>query len=221
MNTATQVVPCARKEINLSPDGVARFWAKVDKSGGPDACWIWTASKVPSGYGSFGVNGRLFGAHRIAWVLENGQIPHDGSYHGMCVCHKCDNPACCNPAHLFLGTNMDNARDREKKGRGNQPKGDANGVRLHPECRPRGDKHWTRTNPEKLPCGNNHHSRRHPEWLARGESAGNVKLTTDQVIELRSLYASGGITKAAIAKKLGMGKSTIGKIIRRVIWTHV
>jgi hypothetical protein len=89
-----------------------RFWPKVDKSGD---CWVWTASKNDRGYGHFGRGGRTVSAHRVAWELARGPIPE-----GLWVLHKCDNPPCVNPAHLFLGTPGDNARDREAKGRGNQ-----------------------------------------------------------------------------------------------------
>jgi hypothetical protein len=60
-------------------------------------------------------------AHRVAWILANGPIPP-----GLFVCHRCDNPPCCNPAHLFLGTPGDNARDRNRKGRHGQPVGESN-----------------------------------------------------------------------------------------------
>lgn len=56
-------------------------------------------------------------AHRVAWEIANGAIPDDGSYHGVCVLHRCDNPSCVNVAHLFLGTTAENTRDRIAKGR--------------------------------------------------------------------------------------------------------
>lgn len=86
-----------------------RFWAKVDKSG---ECWEWTSAK--SNYGVFWVGGpkRSMYAHRWAYEEANGPIPN-----GMLVCHKCDNPFCVRPGHLFLGTEMDNKTDSVQKRR--------------------------------------------------------------------------------------------------------
>lgn len=93
-----------------------RFWSKVDMSGGPDACWPWTKGLKSSGYGQFrvamGESPRV--ASRVAWALTFGDA-------GMfSVLHRCDNPPCCNPAHLFLGTQQDNMDDMLAKGRGGQ-----------------------------------------------------------------------------------------------------
>jgi hypothetical protein len=95
-----------------------RFWAKVDRTG---SCWEWTAYRQGSGYGWFWVRGQgpqrvSVLAHRMAWELTHGPIPD-----GLCVCHHCDNPPCCNPVHLFLGTDSDNKVDAWNKGRGTRP----------------------------------------------------------------------------------------------------
>jgi hypothetical protein len=91
------------------------FWNHV-AVGGLDECWPWAAAKA-DGYGRFKIEGRLYSAHRIAYTLARGVIPPGTGYHGTIVMHACDNPACCNPLHLKLGTNRDNVRDMVAKGR--------------------------------------------------------------------------------------------------------
>jgi len=86
-----------------------RFWAKVDRSGD---CWVWIGTRWPTGYGQMRGDGRQLMAHRVAWQIVKGPIPE-----GLFVCHKCDNPPCVRPDHLFLGTAADNTRDRDVKGR--------------------------------------------------------------------------------------------------------
>jgi hypothetical protein len=98
---------------NFPVTGAAeRFWAKVD-IGGPDECWPWTAGTYRKGYGQFnaGPPWHPNHAHRYAWIYTYGD---PGELH---VLHSCDNPPCCNPAHLFLGTNADNMADKVAKGR--------------------------------------------------------------------------------------------------------
>lgn len=97
-----------------------RFWDKVDKNG--DGCWLWKATKIPDGYGMFYLRGHMILSHRFAWELTNGPIPK-----GLEVLHKCDNPPCVRPEHLFLGSKSDNIRDCVKKGRNNPSKGEKNG----------------------------------------------------------------------------------------------
>ncbi len=98
-----------------------RFWELVERRG-KDECWPWTASSNPKGYGQFNIGraraatqkrkGLCHHANRVAFELTFGEIPGD-----LDVLHSCDNPPCCNPAHLFLGTNADNMRDKHAKGR--------------------------------------------------------------------------------------------------------
>lgn len=96
---------------------VERFWSKVD-IGESDDCWPWQActcghGKAQLNYGRFGVGGgRTMTAHRVAYLLTRGEVDD-----GLFVCHECDYPPCCNPAHLFEGTGKENAADRDRKGR--------------------------------------------------------------------------------------------------------
>lgn len=111
-----------RNDINLY---IHRFWTKVDKSPGfgPDYdCWKWTGGIFGGDYGQFNWLGKPQGAHRASWIIHYGDIPPK-----MEVCHKCDNPICVNPEHLFLGTHKENMADRERKGRRTPPRGSRNG----------------------------------------------------------------------------------------------
>jgi len=90
-------------------------------------CWEWTMATNKAGYGIVGINRKSMLSHRASWIIANGPIPE-----GMDVLHKCDNRKCGNPAHLFLGNDLDNMRDRDSKGRNNQARGDKNGSRTMP-----------------------------------------------------------------------------------------
>lgn len=99
-------------------------------------CWLWTAAVTSQCYGRFSVGRKTLRAHRVAYELYIGIIPD-----GLHVLHKCDQPPCVNPEHLFLGTHADNTADMCAKGRQARVRGDTNGTRLHPERVVRGESH--------------------------------------------------------------------------------
>lgn len=107
---------------DYTPKRIKHFWSKVNKQGSipvhcPElgACWEWTAYRLKKGYGAFHTKGNIKElAHRMSWQLAYGDIPEK-----LFVLHKCDNPSCVNPEHLFLGTNLDNMADMRIKKRSN------------------------------------------------------------------------------------------------------
>jgi len=104
---------CRRSQREI--DGIAAFWAKVDK-GGAGGCWLYTGFRKWDGYGWLNRHrdgkDHYMTAHRYSWILAHGPVPN-----GLHVLHRCDNPPCCNPSHLFLGTHQENMADRVAKGR--------------------------------------------------------------------------------------------------------
>lgn len=105
------------RQIGLTVE--QRFWSKVDKTGGPDTCWIWTASRNEFGYGRINIAGRAVKAHRIAFEWAKGPIPD-----GKVVDHICHTPSCVNPQHLRLATPKQNGEHRVRAN-----KNSASGVR--------------------------------------------------------------------------------------------
>ena len=169
-----------------------RFDAKVDRSGGARSCWPWTGDA--SRYGHVKIRGHTTSAHRIAYEMTMGNIPA-----GMFVLHSCDNPLCCNPAHLRPGTAAENAKDRDAKGRG-----------LHGRTR----------NPCTIARGDSNGARKHPEQLKRGEDNNRAKLTAANVVLIRGLRADGWSLQS-IGSRFGVTKQCIRAVVRRSAWKHI
>lgn len=103
------------------PSPESRFWSNVQRG---DGCWIWSGHIDALGYGRFRIAGVTDRAHRAAWFFSNGRIPT-----GMEICHRCDNPSCVRPQHLFLGTHQENMDDMRLKGRSAPQVNDYRGTR--------------------------------------------------------------------------------------------
>jgi len=168
----------------LDDNDIARFNSKVDR-GEPDECWPWKAGTLRDGYGQFKAKKRSVRSHRIAYFLHNKKWPLS------LVCHTCDNPSCCNPAHLFLGTPKDNLADCAAKGR---------------TSRLIGEKHW---------------SRKHPTLISRGERVGGSFFTTGQVADIFRLYLTGTHTHQSLADHFQVNRETVSAILRGKNWRHL
>jgi hypothetical protein len=104
-----------------------RFWRQVDRSGGPVACWPWTGKQTFAGYGRFWADHKSIGATR--WLM--GHLRGKPLDRGEQACHHCDNPPCCNPAHLYVGDAVQNMRDRKVRGRARNPLAEAMAAKTH------------------------------------------------------------------------------------------
>jgi len=186
-----------RRIPDLTQRDIARFWDKVEKLDDSE-CWPWTAFTL-DGYGIFGIGGKNYRAPRVAYILATGEDPT-----GFHVCHRCDNPPCCNAAHLFLASDAENKADMVRKGRA--PTGERNGAVKHPESLQRGDAHY---------------SRRRPELLVRGEDSDAAKLTDDQVREIRAKYRPRVCGLRRLGREYGINGSTVWSILHRKTWKHV
>ncbi len=180
--------PITVKAIRAKDDGL-RFWSKVI-IGAADECWEWTASRTPQGYGRFSFEGGGKYAHRAAWILLHGSIPD-----GMCICHHCDNPACVNLEHLYLGDAKSNRQDCVRRDRA---------------VLPAGEDHWMHQRPDDVP---------------KGSQRGQAKLTESIVREIRHRKQTRTCPVrefiSRLAEEYGVCRGTIAKVVWGKTWKHV
>ncbi len=175
---------------------IRRFWesVKIVENG----CWEWQGTRLPKGYGQ---RYKLLGeglAHRIAYRIVKGDIPDGGL-----VLHRCDNPPCVNPDHLFLGNHSDNRWDAVAKGR--VLRGDAHPLRRDPSLAGRGERHKSRTN---------------PAHIQRGEENGSSKLNEQQVRSARVMWL-GGYSLIRLCLLFGVKGNAMRCLLNRKTWAHV
>ncbi len=216
----------------LTADMAAQFWERVDKADGPSSCWKLVANKTSENYGRFRIGGKTYRAHRVSYQVTYGLIPA-----GMLVCHKCDNPGCVNPQHLFLGTQGDNMLDCHKKGR-NPKDGENNGraklnrfqaseirhaylvggltqeeiaskygVNRMQVSMIARGKHWR---DESMSPPTSHLGRRH--------SYGKRKIGMREAQKIRSEYVPHIVTQKMLAEQYRVSSGEVGRILRNEVW---
>lgn len=199
----------------LTDDQIGRFWSKVDRSAGLDACWPWTACRTAAGYGRYSVGrNHVENAHRVAYFLVYGKQP-------ITTHHRCRFKPCCNPSHL------ESVTDREH-GERHRWSICGNGHSLTPDnvyvindrskgypimrcstCRRESRARYRAAHP--------HNPRSHD---CRGKRNGNAKLTDDDVRAIRR-RAAAGEQRAVIADSLGVSKATVCLVVKRKRWGHI
>lgn len=216
----------------MSKNFETRFWQKVIKTEG---CWKWTGGRHTFGYGMIRDDHRKkMTASRASWVIHFGEPPPK-----MHICHKCDNPECTNPNHLFLGTAQDNARDMVEKERGtrrfSQEESDTIktlhelGVSLHGLARAyKADRKSIKTaieNGDLIPTPKKWAPDRpplpkSPPPVFRGSENHKAKISEADVLEIRRLRQQ-GLSTGDIAKLFPIGKSMVSHICTRRCWAHI
>lgn len=165
-----------------------RFWSKVSFTANPNVCWEWNRPIKDGLRPQFWVNTlkRSINSNRIAYYLHYKKQPSE-----LIVCHSCDNPKCCNPNHLWLGTDNDNMQDMIKKGR------------------------------DRKACGDDNGARKKPERVARGERQGLSKLKELDILKIRFLKNTSDISNRKLAKLFSVSPSCIDDIVNRKKWSHI
>jgi hypothetical protein len=225
--------------IELSVSDRQRFRQRVDIPINGDGCWTFSGARNQNGYGQFRIGERRVNqrvhAHRVAWVMENGPIPDR-----LLVCHKCDRPSCVRPSHLFLGTNADNLADMSRKGRSTT--GEKSGMAKLRDRDVLAIRRLANDGTRRVAIAdlfgvtptNVSSIIRRETWQhlppepgvatvgvgGIGEDHHSARLTEQDVRTVRDHVANGG-TQAEAARRFGISRGSVSKIIHRRTWKHV
>lgn len=180
----------ANSALRSNQDALNRIFSRCRRNQ-ETGCLEWQGAIGNGGYGNIGFRGKSWNVHRLVWSLVNGLAEADAV-----VMHGCDNRRCCEPSHLFLGSQRDNMQDASGKGR------TKSGPKLHPECVQSGEQHWTH---------------RMPDRTLKGERNGAAKLTGEDVRKIREMKSS-GILQRRIAEQFGISESVVSLIVRGKAW---
>jgi Mor family transcriptional regulator len=211
--------------IVLTDDLVNRFWSYVDVRG-EDECWEWTGARHKSGYGRVKHEAKTLLAHRVAWAV------HDSDPGDLLVLHTCDVPACCNVAHLFLGTNADNTADAVSKGR--HVHGESSGVAKFSETevldirsrRQAGETYRAIAERYGASIAAIYSIAHGVTWGHVGEPVDhsllhqNTMLTSQGVRDIRRRYAAGE-TQADLAREYGVSPSNMYAVVNNKTWRDI
>lgn len=219
------------------------FWPHVTRIDDADSCWDWTGPQKRRGYGTLRVAGKQWPAHRYSYWLACGVDPGD-----QLVCHRCDNPPCVRPSHLFLGDTRANALDAQAKGR--LATGDRSGARLHIDLMPRGEQHGMaklteaqareiryRANvlgePADVLATEFHIDYSSVTNIATGRTWRHLSdsptrpvqkhtaVTPEIVLAIRARYHANHVTLAHLATEYDLSLKTVWRIVKRLSWQDV
>lgn len=210
--------------MNISSDAEQRLWAKTDKT---KECWIWLGHKDRDGYGNIRIGERkAMRTHRLSFFLATKIDPI-----GMFVCHHCDNPSCINPDHLYLGTALENNRDKINRNRENWAKGERvhnakltrdQVLSIFKEYKAGGVRHIdlakkygvSQTAIQLILSGKNwKHNKRSIKNMRNAPKPGLKVLNKSNEKKVYKEYMDGGVSQAKIAEKYGVSQQTVSNIV--------